>query len=141
MYGTILKQISRGFWKKLQKFGSIGPFLYQNGRQSQKSGSKNSKLLLWWTETSWKIVLTCMLGILLESLFNCLKFCYTIICSEMQQWFTIKFFLQQARKKDWRLIELWPLNFLIHLSLLRAQISYLTGHGPFWLAWVVKKTF
>ena len=33
---TILKVISRGFWKKLEKYGSIGPFSYQNGRQSQK---------------------------------------------------------------------------------------------------------
>ena len=33
---TILKKISRGFRKKIKKWGSIGHFLYQNDRQSQK---------------------------------------------------------------------------------------------------------
>ena len=37
---SILKEISRGFRKKIKKRGSIGHFSYQNGRQSQKIGCK-----------------------------------------------------------------------------------------------------
>ena len=43
---TILKKLSRGFWKKLKKHRSIGPFSNQNGRQSQKMGKKMKILAL-----------------------------------------------------------------------------------------------
>ena len=39
-----------------------------------------------------------MSGILSESSFHCLQICFTTICSKMQPWFTMIFFLWQARK-------------------------------------------
>ena len=37
---TILKEISQGFRKKLERYGSTRPFSFQNGRQSLKNSVK-----------------------------------------------------------------------------------------------------